>query len=49
MAAVRHSLGRKWREGDWPRGIRVSKPGSGHRAGQTCNMRWYGYGRWREN
>ncbi len=29
------------------RGIRINKPGSGHRAGTTCNMRWCGYGRQR--
>ena len=30
---MRCGLRREWREGDWPRGIRSSKPGSGHRAG----------------
>ncbi len=43
--AVRCCLRRKWREGDWPRGIRISKPGTGRSAGKTCNMSWHGYGR----
>ena len=39
---------RKWREGDWPRGIRISKPGTGRSAGKTCNKSWDGYGRQRK-
>jgi hypothetical protein len=45
---VRWRLRRKWREGDWPRGIRISKPGTGRSAGKTCNMSWDGYGRQRK-
>ena len=45
---MRWRLRRKWREGDWPRGIRISKPGTGRSAGKTCNMSWDGYGRQRK-
>ena len=45
---MRWRLRRKWREGDWPRGIRISEPGTGRSAGKTCNMSWNGYGRQRK-
>ena len=36
---------RGWSEGVWPKGSRRGKTRTGHRTGQTCKVRWGGYGK----